>query len=322
MGEVDRDRHWPWLGFALDEGIRLGVTDAQELITFATPEVLVAQLPHDVMSLLISRALSSGSISPGALLETASPALLAEHLESEVLWRCLSEAANRHQLTQKGGRATDEGKRWVASILQKALDSQLVTPAEVVKFVPPAEFVRNAPLAVVAEMIRAGLTKGNFDPALVLVHLTPKVIAEHLEVALAWGCLVEAVRKHFELGDVVAAAEAPPTSTTTTTTVAPTLAAPAVTPTPPVAEKPAAKPAEAAPAARAAAPARKDASVVTSAKIDPVAVRRAPPVAPKGDHVSAAGNGNGNGNGGWNASDDLELIDDQPLPPPPALQKR
>jgi len=313
MSEVDRDRHWPWLGFALDEGIRLGVTDAQELINFATPEVLVAQLPHDVMSLLITRALSSGSIS---LLETASPALLAEHLESEVLWRCLVDAATKHHLTQKGTRATDEGKRWVASILQKALDSQLVTPADVVKFVPPAEFVRNAPLAVVAEMIRAGLTKGNFDPALVLVHLTPKVIAEHLEVALAWGCISEAVRRAFQLGDVSVATAPAPAAEKPAVEKPAAVAAPAAAATPAV-EKPREKAAEAAQIAKPAATARKDQNGPTLAKIEPVTVRRAPPLAPKAENA----NGNGNGNG-WNAADDLELIDDQPLPPPPALQKR
>ncbi len=200
MDAAHKDQHWPWLGFALEEALRFLVVEASDVVIYATPEVLVAQLPREVTTQLLSTALDAGAMTPATILETAPPALLAEHLEPEVLWHCLADAGARAQLSAKGGAATDGGKRWLASILQRALDQQLLSPADLLRFVPPAEFVRDAPLAVVAEIIRTGLTRGAFNPDLVLVHLTPKVIAENLQPMLAWSCIVDAVTRKFELG--------------------------------------------------------------------------------------------------------------------------
>ncbi|HZS40867.1 MAG TPA: hypothetical protein VFF06_28735 [Polyangia bacterium] len=272
MSDVTRDLHWPWLGFALEEALKLGITDAQDVVGFATPDLLVAQLPHETTTLLLTRALSSGTLTPASVLETAPPALLAEHLESEILWRCLTEAAARAQLTQKGGVSNDDGKQWLGAILQHALDTGLVTPADVLRFVPPAEFVRDAPLAVMAEMIRTGLTKGNFDPDLVLVHLTPKVMAENLQTSLLWACLADAVASHFEIG-------AQPAAASSVKDTGPIVTSAAV-------EK------------------------LASAKIEPVVTRK--PAVPPTPKIAPSE---------WSSPDDLEVLDEKPLPPPPMARK-
>src|SRR5437763_818258 len=116
--------------------------------------------------------------------------------------------AARAQLSGRSGVSADDGKQWRGEIRQHGLDTGLVTPADVLRFVPPAEFVRDAPLAVMAEMIRTGLTKGNFDPDIVLQHLTPKVMAENLQTSLLWACLADAVARHFEIGAQPQAASA------------------------------------------------------------------------------------------------------------------
>ncbi len=251
-----RDQHWPWLGFALEEALRHGVAEAHDVVVHATPEILVAQLPRDVTTQLLSRALDAGALSPASILETAPPLLLAEHLEPEVLWHCLADAAARaQQISAQNGSASDGGKRWLASILQRALDQALLTPADLLRFVPPAEFVRDAPLAVVAEIIRTGLNKGAFNPDLVLVHLTPKVIAENLQPRLAWQCIAEAATNKFELHHEAAAAPAP----------APVIEAKAKERTRPD------------PTPMPMAPTRKDPKK-DAAKIDPVAKKPAKPI--------------------------------------------
>src|SRR5579864_2438079 len=52
--------HRPWLGFALEEALKQGITDADELLRHANPEVLVAQLPRELTTQIIARALGSG----------------------------------------------------------------------------------------------------------------------------------------------------------------------------------------------------------------------------------------------------------------------
>src|SRR5262245_9835106 len=94
-GGIDRDLHWPWLGFALDQALSRRLFEAKDVLQHATPEVLVSQLPHEVMIDLLTRSLSAERISPSSILETAPPEVLAEHLEPEVMWRCLKDVAKR-----------------------------------------------------------------------------------------------------------------------------------------------------------------------------------------------------------------------------------
>jgi hypothetical protein len=183
----------------MEEALRRSLLAAKDIIGHASPEVLVAQLPHQVISELLTRALATGTFSPAQLIETAPPALLAEYLDPDLVWRCLKDVAERAGLTKKAAPRGGPGRQWLAVVLQRALDAELVSPADVLRFVPPGEFVGEAPTAVVAELIKSGLSRGSFDAALVLQHLTPTVIAEHLETSLIWSCLSEAVGRSFAL---------------------------------------------------------------------------------------------------------------------------
>jgi hypothetical protein len=195
------ERGTGWLGYALQEGIKHGLTDAREMLAHATPEVLVAQLPRDLTTQLISGALKTGRLTPESVLEVAPPTVLAEHLESSVVWSCLRDAAEAANLTTVGGTASAAGKRWMGDILGRAISDGLTTADEVVKHVPPHEWVKDAPPHVVSEMLAHGLSKGAFDPKLALEHLTPEIMAEHISPPLVWACIVDAAQKTFGLGD-------------------------------------------------------------------------------------------------------------------------
>jgi hypothetical protein len=290
--EAPMDAHKTWLGYALEEAQRRGIADAAFVIGFATPEVLVSQLPRDVTARLIAGALTSGVMSPTAVLETAPPMVMAEHLDPEVLWRCVAGAAVRAGLDARDSGVGPEPRGWLEAILQKAIEDGLVTPADVVRHIPPAEFVRDAPLAVVAELIRSGLTGGKFDPSLVLTHLTPHVIAFNLPPVLGWSCVSDAL-----ISKLGGASDAPISS----------------------AEKPrengkTVKPAGAQPGRGNAPPPRPNQKGVEQAKIDPVPPKRgAAPLKLEND---------GDWTDGIAESTDVEVLEDQPLPPPPAIQKR
>jgi hypothetical protein len=195
------ERGTAWLGYALQEGIKHGLTDAREMLAHATPEVLVAQLPRELTTQLIANALKSGRLSPESVLEVAPPMALAEHLEASVLWSCLSDAAEAANLTSAGGSASPAGKRWMGDILGRGIADGLMSADDVVRHVPPAEWVKDAPPQLVAEMLAAGLAKGAFDAKLALAHLTPEVLAEHLSPPLVWKCIAEAAQRVFHLGD-------------------------------------------------------------------------------------------------------------------------
>ena len=276
----DQDSHRPWLAYALEESLRRSLFSPKDILAHASPEVLVAQLPHQVISEILARALASGTFSASAVVETAPPALMAEYLAPDLIWRCLKDVAERAGLAKKGSARTAPAKQWLAGLLQRALDSQLVTPADVIRHLPPGEFVGAAPLAVVAELIKNGLTRGSFDPAMVLQHLTPTIIAENLEASLAWACIAEAVGKVFALDGVTAV-------------------------TPPAMDK------TPAPIVTSAAPAKSKAPATASGRIEaapPKPPAPAPAPAPAKNAIPSE----------WKAVDELDLLEEETLPPRPA----
>lgn len=195
-----------WLGYALQEGIKHGLTDAREMLAHATPEVLVAQLPRELTSQLIAGALKTGRLTPESVLEVAPPSVLAEHLEANVVWSCLRDAAEAANLTTVGGTASAAGRRWMGDILGRAITDGLTSADDVVKHVPPPEWVKDAPPHVLSAMLAHGLAKGVFDPKLALEYLTPEVMAENLSPPLVWKCIADAAQKSFGLGDAASQA--------------------------------------------------------------------------------------------------------------------
>jgi hypothetical protein len=336
MGAIDKDRHRPWLAYALEESLERSLLAPRDVIDHANPEVLVTQLPASVISELLARALSMGTFSPAQVLESAPPALLAEHLDPDVMWRCLKEAADRGGLSRKGGARSNPARQWFASVLARALESELITPADVIRYLPPAEFVAETPKPVLAEMIKEALSRSTFDPALVLQHVTPEVIAENLETSLVWDCICEAAVRHFELGAANAGAgagasrgaEPTPVKTAVTAAIAVPSIKPAAKPIEKEKEKPAAeKRATGLPEKAATMPPTAALGVgpgVPRATITgtPSAANRAtsataaapaPAAAATPTVASAAAKPAATE---WNPADDLDVLDDQPLPFP------
>jgi hypothetical protein len=341
MGAIERDRHRPWLAYALEESLERSLLAPRDVIDHANPEVLVTQLPGSVISELLSRALAIGTFSPAQVLESAPPALLAEHLNPDVMWRCLKEAAERGGLSRKGGTRSAPARQWFASVLSRALESELITPADVVRFLPPEEFVAASPRPVIADLIKAALGRGSFDAALVLEHITPAVIADNLETSVVWDCIGEAAARHFELGGAAAGkpSEQPAphktASAATTTATAPVAAArPAAKPIEkerPTAERKATL-SEKAAAVMASGGGTAPSSRTTSGGSGPISPRAeiaaaramltpaaapaaSPALAPAAAAAAAAAAARAEVSE-WSPADDLDVLEDQPLPFP------
>jgi hypothetical protein len=338
MGAIDKDRHRPWLAYALEESLERSLLAPRDVVDHANPEVLVTQLPPSVISELLSRALSMGTFSPAQVLESAPPALLAEHLDPDVMWRCLKEAADRGGLSRKGGARSNPSRQWFASVLGRALESELITPADVVRFLPPSEFVAETPKPVLAELIKEALARSTFDAALVLQHVTPTVIAENLETSLVWDCIAEAAARHFELGAAPAVTPTSPAARTVETTpakAATLAAAPILQPSSAVAAKQAmARPLEKtverkvtvvgdkAPAPGVTpGPNRSFTSGPTPARVESAPARAAAPAAasapaPATTAAPPAASAARTDASEWSPADDLDVLEDQPLPFP------
>jgi len=94
----------------------------------------------------------------------------------------------------------------MGDILGRAIADGLTSAEDVVKHVPPPEWVKDAPPHVISAMLAHGLAKGSFDPKLALEYLTPEIMAENLSPPLVWKCIVDAAQKTFNLGDAASQA--------------------------------------------------------------------------------------------------------------------
>jgi len=294
LGGSEKDKNRPWLGYALEEALRCDLSSPKAVIGHLNAEVLVSQLPRQVISELIARALGTGTFTPEHVLATASTALLAEYIEPDLIWNCLSDVADSAGLAKRGANRTAKGRQWLGSVLERALDCELVTPADVLRFLPPAEFVGEAPRPVVAELIKNGLSLGSFDPALVLKHLTPAVITEHLETSLVWNCLTDAATRAFGVGTPLGSMDDRTAVTPPPVAIKPVPAA-AKAPAPAVMDKASAPPVGAKPKAAA------NGSI--SGRID-----LAPPKPPGAPPSKAEVNE-------WRTADDLDVLEEEPLLP-------
>jgi len=103
------DKRRRWMAALLEEGLRLGVLEPEDLLRHATPSVLATDLPPALVASVLQAGMKTGIFTPGVVVETLGPAQLAEHVPLPVLWACVEEAAavlvREHPLTQAGGES-------------------------------------------------------------------------------------------------------------------------------------------------------------------------------------------------------------------------
>jgi hypothetical protein len=324
LDATEKNRHRPWLAYALEESLERALLAPRDVIDHANPEVLVTQLPPPVISELLSRALTMGTFSPAQVLESAPPALLAEHLDPAVMWRCLKEAADRGALTRKGAIRSAPARQWFASVLGRALETGLIAPADVLRHLPPSEFVGETPRPVMAELIKAALGRSSFDASLVLEYLTPAVIADNLETCLVWDCISEAAGRHFDLAPSAVKIDEP-SPVKTTLAAAPATVSAAVKPIskpmdkdrPSLERRATLSPEKAERAAAIAAGTvssaiRPSSSTATAVRTETGSARAPAPIAAAPPAADPARNDAIE----WSPADDLDVLEDQPLPFP------
>ena len=82
-----------FLSQAVKSGIETDQLSSDALLQHATPSVLAANLPTELAASLLQASLEAGSMSPDLIIETLGVDALAEHLPAKALWACVCEVA-------------------------------------------------------------------------------------------------------------------------------------------------------------------------------------------------------------------------------------
>jgi hypothetical protein len=84
-----------FLSDALASAVELGIATPDDVLKFATPEVLSTSLPRPLWARLMTACLGAARVDATLIVETIGIPNLCEHLPAPIVWACLSIAAAR-----------------------------------------------------------------------------------------------------------------------------------------------------------------------------------------------------------------------------------
>ncbi len=179
-----------WFADVLTAGLDTRVVVEPDIVAHVTPAVLASSMPRDVIVKLFDAALASGTMSPVAVVETATPALLAAHVSHGLLWTCVAQAAQRAGIVEGSATITDEAREFLRRGLESGLRTQVLTPKDVLHEVN-AQVLGHMPDALTAKLIEASLAAGKMTPELVIETLGVAEIARHAPPQVIWACFAK-----------------------------------------------------------------------------------------------------------------------------------
>jgi hypothetical protein len=230
----------PWFADVLRAGLETRVLTEPDVLTHATPAVLIASLPKDVVVRLLDATLATGTMSPEVVIQTATPELLAAHVPGPVIWECLAAAAQRAGFAGDGTPDAAGAREYLRRALAQALTHGITTPKDVVEDVNASVLGHHFPDELKTKLLEASLLAGKMNPELILETLGVEAIAQHAPTHVVWACLARTGAP--PRAGAAAAATTAATATTATTATATTATATTATPPPPPLVKPPAKP--------------------------------------------------------------------------------
>ncbi|MEO8703161.1 MAG: hypothetical protein ABI867_24155 [Kofleriaceae bacterium] len=180
-----------WFAEMLHAGLATRVLSEQDILVHATPAILIAALPREVMARVFGGALTAGAISPKAVVETATPELLAEKVPAGVIWDCLSATADRAGIPQGSPKDEVGGRELLRRALASGLETGVLTPAEIVHHVDAKVLGHSFPDDLTTKLLEASLAAGKMNPELIVETLGTDAIAKHAPTDVVWAILVK-----------------------------------------------------------------------------------------------------------------------------------
>ena len=178
-----------WFAEVLQAGLETRVLEAPEILLHVTPAVLAKSMPRDVLIRMFDTALTTGTISPSAIVETVTPELLAEHIPPTLVWESIVAAADRVDIPK--GTDGKPARDFLRRAVDAALDSGVLTAPQLVRHVDPKVLVNHLPDVLTASLIEMSLAAGRMNPELIVDTVGVDAIAAHAPTNVIWACLAE-----------------------------------------------------------------------------------------------------------------------------------
>lgn len=180
-----------WFAEILHAGLDTKLATEQDIVDHATPAVLIACLPRDVLARVLGGALAANAMSPRSIVETVSIELLAEKAPPNVTWACIARIAERAGIT--GGAPADNAaaRELLRRMLDSALSTGVLAPKDVIQHVDAEVLATCFPDDLTTKLLEVSLAANKFNPELILETLGVPAIAKHAPVEVVWACFVK-----------------------------------------------------------------------------------------------------------------------------------
>jgi hypothetical protein len=178
-----------WIADVLRAGLETHILSEPDILAHATPAVLISSLPKDVVIRLLDATLTTGAMSPEAVVQTATPEILSAHVPPTVTWECLAVAAQRAGFAGDGTPEAPEAREFLRRALQQALAHGVSAPKDVVEDVNAAVLGHHFPDELKTKLLEASLAAGKMNPELIVETLGVEAITRHAPTDVVWACL-------------------------------------------------------------------------------------------------------------------------------------
>lgn len=89
----------------------------------------------------------------------------------------------------------DARTRWMATLLEAALEHEIASSDAVLEHVTPNVLAQHVPPDLMGALLTSALADSSLTPKHVLATLPPKILAEHIPHDLIWGCVAAAAER-------------------------------------------------------------------------------------------------------------------------------
>ncbi len=89
----------------------------------------------------------------------------------------------------------DQRKAWFANVVKSGLDHQIFNPADVLAHATPDVLASHLPPELLSKVLAASLAAGSMTPERVLETVTPELLALHLPHEVLWACIAAAAAR-------------------------------------------------------------------------------------------------------------------------------
>jgi hypothetical protein len=89
----------------------------------------------------------------------------------------------------------DPRKAWFANVVKSGLDNEIFNPADVLAHATPDVLANHLPPELLSKVLQASLAAGSMTPERVLETITPDVLAAHVPHEVLWACIAAAAAR-------------------------------------------------------------------------------------------------------------------------------